>query len=76
MDGWDGMGLLSLNSLAIRAPLARCRFAKCHGYDGYIQVKIFAGCGKQFGITHNLAKSSLFWEDLNNLCKISMYKLA
>ena len=25
------------------------RDAKCHGYDGYIRVKISAGCGKILG---------------------------
>ena len=33
------------------------RVAKCHGYDGYIRVKILAGWGKR---TCNFAKSSLF----------------
>ena len=36
------------------------RVAKCHGYDGYIRVKILAGWGKSFGEHANLAKSSLF----------------
>ena len=48
------------------------RVAKCHGYDVYIRVKIFAGWCKKSGRTRNL---SLFWEDLHNLCKISVYKL-
>ena len=39
------------------------RVAKCYGYDGY-------------GRTHNLAKSSLFWGRFENVCKISVYKLA
>ena len=52
------------------------RVAKCHGYDGYIRVKIFAGWGKKSGRAYNLAKLSQFWEDLNNLCKISVYKPA
>ena len=52
------------------------RVAKCHGYGGYIRVKIFACWGKKFGRTCNSAKSSLFWKDLNNLCKLSVYKLA
>ena len=34
------------------------RVAKCHGYEGYIRVKIFAGWGKKFERTSNLAKSS------------------
>ena len=36
------------------------RDAKCHGYDGLIRVKMFAGWGKKFGSTCDLAKSSLF----------------
>ena len=36
------------------------RVAKCHGYDGYIRVKILASWGKSFGDHANLAKSSLF----------------
>ena len=36
------------------------RVAKCHGYDGLIRVKMFAGWGKKFGSTCDLAKSSLF----------------
>ena len=54
----------------------KSRVAKCHGYDGYIRVKIFAGWGKKSGRAWNLAKLSQFWEDLNNLCKISVYKPA
>ena len=42
------------------------RVAKCHGYDGYIRVKIFEGLGKKSGRNCNLAKLSLFWEDLLN----------
>ena len=40
--------------------LFRGRVAKCHGYDGLIRVKMFAGWGKKFGSTCDLAKSSLF----------------
>ena len=35
------------------------RVAKCHGYDGYIRVKILAGWGKSLGEHENLAQSSL-----------------
>ena len=52
------------------------RVAKCHGYDGYIRVKIFRGWAKKSERKRNLANSSLFWEDLNNLCKIYVYKIA
>ena len=41
-------------------PSLLARVAKCHGYDGYIRVKILAGWGKSFGEHANLAKSSLF----------------
>ena len=34
--------------------------AKCHGYDGYIRVKIFASCGKKFGRIINFAKLNPF----------------
>ena len=36
------------------------RVAECHGYDGYIRVKMFAGWGKKSGTTCDLAKSSIF----------------
>ena len=45
------------------------RVAKCHEYDEYIRVKIFAGWGKKSGRRCNLAKFSLFWEDLHNLAR-------
>ena len=45
------------------------RVAKCHGYDGYICLKIFAGWGKKSGRRCNLAKFSLFWEDLHNYAR-------
>ena len=38
----------------------RGRVAKCHGYDGYIRVKIFAGWGKKSGKRCNMAKFRLF----------------
>ena len=41
--------------------------AKCHEYDGYIRVKIFAGLGKKSERTRTLATLRLFWEDLHNL---------
>ena len=34
------------------------RVAKCHEYDEYIRVKIFAGWGKKS-----------FWEDLHNYAR-------
>ena len=37
-----------------------CRVAKCHGYDGYIRVKIFRGWGKKSERTHNVTKLGLF----------------
>ena len=42
------------------------RVAKCHEYDEYIHVKIFAGWGKKSGRGCNLAKLRLFGEDLHN----------
>ena len=36
------------------------RVAKCHGYDGYIRVKIFRGWGKKSERTHNRTKLGLF----------------
>ena len=43
------------------------RVAKCHGYDRYIRVKIFAGWGKKSGRTGIVAKSSLSWEGFAQL---------
>ena len=59
----------------IQSKLSGNRVAICHGYDGYIRVKIFWGWGKKSEKTHNMAKLGLFWKDLHNLCKISVYKL-
>ena len=39
------------------------------------EMSIHAGWGKISGRTRTLAKFSLFWEDLHNLCKILVYKL-
>ena len=36
------------------------RVAKCHGYGGYIRVKIFRGWGKKSERTHNVTKLGLF----------------
>ena len=36
------------------------RVAKCHGYDGYIRVKVFGSWGKKFGRTQNFAKPKPF----------------
>ena len=52
------------------------RVAKCHGYDGYIRVKIFAGWGKKSGRRCNLAKFSLFLGRFAPLYKIYVYILA
>ena len=52
------------------------RVAKCHGYDGYIRVKILAGWGKSLAEHAILQNQALFWEDLYNKCNISEYKLA
>ena len=51
--------------LGIGVPLFKfdksfARVAKCHGYDGYIRVKILTGWGKSLGEHANLTKSSLF----------------
>ena len=46
------------------------RVAKCHEYDEYIRVKIFAGWGNKSGRRCNLAKFSLFfWEDLHHYAR-------
>ena len=52
------------------------RVAKCHGYDGYIRVKILAGWGKSLGKNTILQNQALLGEDLYSVCKISVYKLA
>ena len=36
------------------------RVAKCHGYDGYIRVKISRGWGKKSERTHNMTRLGLF----------------
>ena len=45
------------------------RVAKCHEYDKYIRVKLFAGWGKKSGRRCNLVKFSLFWKDLHNYAR-------
>ena len=45
------------------------RVAKCHEYEEYIRVKIFAGWGKKSWRRCNLAKFSPFWEDLHNYAR-------
>ena len=49
---------------------------KCHGYDGYIRVKILANCGKSLGGHTILQIEAFFGGDLHNLCKISLSKLS
>ena len=39
-------------------------------------MKILASWSKSLGENINLAKSSLFWGRFENVCKISVYKLA
>ena len=43
------------------------RVAKCHGYDGYFRVKIFAGCGKSLGEDAICKNEAFFGEDLYNV---------
>ena len=49
--------------------VGRVRVAKCHEYDEYICVKIFAGWGKKSVRRCNLVKFSLFWKDLHNYAR-------
>ena len=48
------------------------RVAKCHGYDGSIRVKILVSWGKSLE-EHIVWLNQAFFE---NVCKISVYKLA
>ena len=41
----------------INRVLEKDRVAKCHGYDGYIRVKIRGGWGKLFGRTHKFVNA-------------------
>jgi len=52
--------------------LIDCRVAKCHGYDGYIRVKILAGWGKSLGEHTILPNEAFFGGDLHNLCEMSV----
>ena len=52
------------------------RVAKCHGYDGYIRVKILAGWDKSLGKHPIWPNQAFFWENLYNVCKTLVYKLA
>ena len=40
------------------------RVAKCHGYDGYIRVKILASWGKSLGEHTSLKNEAFFGGDL------------
>ena len=46
------------------------RAAKCHGYGGYIRVKILEGWGKKSGRVHNFAKSSIVLGKFEQLMRI------
>ena len=52
------------------------RVAKCHGYDGYIRVKILASWGKSLGEHTILKNEAFFGGDLHNLCEMSLSKLS
>ena len=52
------------------------RVAKCHGYDGYIRVKILSVGVKVWENTQIWQNQVLFGEDLYNICKISVTNLA
>ena len=52
------------------------RVAKCHGYDGYIRVKILASWGKSLGEHTILQNEAFFGGDLHNLCEMSLSKLS
>ena len=69
---WNYCTRLSIQSQMENRPsvVLIIRVAKCHGYDGYIRIKIFAYLGKKSRRTSDLAKLRLFWEDLHNLWKI------
>ena len=48
------------------------RNAKCHGYDGYIRVKILASQGKRLREHTILPNEAFFGGDLHNLCEMSV----
>ena len=48
MTGYKGIGG-QWESLAANRRRLEKRVAKCHGYDGYIRVKILASWGKSLG---------------------------
>ena len=48
-----------------------CRVGKCHGYDGYIRVKMFAGWGKSLG-EDEILPNPAFLERFTHLCKLSV----
>ena len=56
------------SALAVHRQCSRVyvRVAKCHGYGGYIRVKILAGWGKKSGRKTVLQKQVLFWVNLSN----------
>ena len=56
--------------------LVRPRVAKCHGYDGYIRVKLLASWGKSLGEHTILQNEDFFGGDLHNLCGMSLSKLS
>ena len=58
------------------ALMLKIRVAKCHGYDGYIRVKILAEWGKSLGDMKFGKIKPFFGEDLYTVWKIYGYKLA
>ena len=54
----DNPMLLPITDLLYKVP--KCRVGKCHGCDGYIRVKILAGCGKSLGKHTILQNQALF----------------
>ena len=52
------------------------KVAKCHGYDGYIRVKILAGWGKSLGDHAIWQNQAFLGEDLYNVWQIYGYDLA
>ena len=62
------MAAIKIYSLVDKLEIGRV--AKCNQYDGYICVKKLASCGKKFGRTKKLAKTSHFLKDLSKKIKI------
>ena len=63
---------VSLMVVVVIVMVVVIRVAKCHGYDGYIRVKILASWGKSLGGHTILQNEAFFGGDMHNRCEISL----